>query len=363
MATVPLAPGCTPPQEHFTDIAQASMNKNRTLPTTTSSQVLPQVSRRSFIAAAAAAPWIVNAQSLGDRWPSRQVTIVSPYNPGGTNDTVARLAADRLQKAFGQPFVVENRPGAGGIVGTQSVIRAKPDGYTLLSGNNGVLVIQSAGRVPSPYDPLTQLTAIAKLADAAQFITVSSDLNVKTVGELIALAKREPGKLNFSSAGVGSFGHFMGEYLKLVAGIDILHVPAKGSAAALTEMMAHRIQMMIDPLPLTQISDPRIRVLATLNKQRFEGYPQIPTMNESGGPTLELNGWFGLVGPAGLPAEVVEKIGAVSRTLPQDAELRKTWVSAGVSPSIAVGKDFENILRSDLARTADIRARAKIQID
>lgn len=162
---------------------------------------------------------------------------------------------------------------------------------------------------------------------------------------------------------MGSFGHFLGEYLKLVAGIDILHVPSKGSAAALTEMMAHRIQMMIDPLPLTQINDGRIRVLATLNNQRFEGYPQIPTMKELGGPSMDLNGWFGLVGPAGLPAEVVEKIGAVCRTLPQDAELRKTWVSAGVAPAITVGKAFEDILRSDLARTADIRARAKIQID
>ena len=319
--------------------------------------------RRSLMAAAAAAPFVARAQSLGDRWPSRQVTLISPYNPGGTNDTVARLAADRLQKALGQPFVVENRPGAAGVVGTQAVIRAKPDGYTLLAGNNGVLVIQSAGRVPAPYDPLTQLTPVVKLVDAAQFISISGDLPAKTITEFIALAKSQPGKLNFSSAGVGSFGHFLGEYLKMVAGIDIVHIPAKGSAAALTELMAGRIQMMIDPLPLTQISDPRVRVLATLNSRRFEGYPQIPTMKEAGGPEMDLHGWFGLAGPAGLPQEVVDKIGAVCRTLPSDPEVRKIWVGAGVTPSVVEGQAFREILRSDLARTAEIRSRAKIQID
>ncbi len=323
----------------------------------------PGLSRRTLVAAAAASPWIVRAQSLGDRWPSRQVTIVSPYNPGGTNDTVARLAADRLQKALGQPFVVENRPGAAGMVGTQGVIKAKPDGYTLLAGNNGVLVIQSAGRVPAPYDPLTQLSPVVKLVDAAQFISISGELPARTIGEFVALAKAQPGKLNYSSSGIGSFGHFLGEYFKMVAGIDILHVPSKGSAAALTEMMAGRIHMMIDPLPLTQITDPRVRVLATLNTRRFEGQPQIPTMKEAGGPEMDLHGWFGLVGPAGLPQEVVEKIGAVCRTLPSDAEVRKTWMSAGVIPSIVEGNAFREILRSDLARTADIRTRAKIVLD
>ena len=238
-----------------------------------------------------------------------------------------------------------------------------PDGYTLLAGNNGVLVIQSAGRVPAPYDPLTQLTPVVKLVDAAQFISISGDLPAKTITEFIALAKSQPGKLNFSSAGVGSFGHFLGEYLKMVAGIDIVHIPAKGSAAALTELMAGRIQMMIDPLPLTQISDPRVRVLATLNSRRFEGYPQIPTMKEAGGPEMDLHGWFGLAGPAGLPQEVVDKIGAVCRTLPSDPEVRKIWVGAGVTPSVVEGQAFREILRSDLARTAEIRSRAKIQID
>jgi tripartite-type tricarboxylate transporter receptor subunit TctC len=322
--------------------------------------------RRTVLAAAAsataslAAPSILQAQ---ERWPSRPVTVVSPYNPGGTNDVVARLVADRLQKALGQPFVIENKPGAAGVVGTQAVMRAKPDGYTLLSANNGALVIQSAGRDPSPYDGARQFTPIMKVVDAAQFIAVSSDLPVQTVGELIALARKEPGKLNFSSAGVGSYGHFVGEYLKLLTGTELLHVPSKGSAAALTEMMAHRIQMMIDPIVLTQASDGRIRVLATLNSRRVETHPQIPTITESGGPAVDLAGWFGLVGPAGLPDEVVERIAAVGKEIVSDPDARKQFAGSGLLPSLLTGKAFGDLIKADLVKVADVRTRAKIQLE
>ena len=190
-----------------------------------------RLKRRTLLTATAAAavPLLTSRPILAQgRWPTRAVTIISPYNPGGTNDVVARLLADRLQKALGQPFVVENRPGAAGVVGTQTVIRAKPDGYTFLSANNGALIIQAAGREIPPFDPAKQLTPIVKLVDASQFIAISSEVPVRTVGELIAYIKKNPGKLNFSSAGIGSFGHFMVEYLKMVAGLDMVHVPARG---------------------------------------------------------------------------------------------------------------------------------------
>jgi tripartite-type tricarboxylate transporter receptor subunit TctC len=323
----------------------------------------PRLRRRTLLAAAAGAPLaaagVARAQ---DAWPSRPVTIVSPYNPGGTNDVVARLIADRLQKALGQPFVVENRPGAAGVIGAQSVLRAKPDGYTLLAGNNGVLVIQSAARDPSPFDSAAQFTPLVKLVDAPQFIAISSALPARTVGELIALAKKEPGKLNFSSSGVGSYGHFVGEYLKMLTGTDILHVPSKGSAAALTEMMAGRIQMMIDPIVLTQASDSRIRLLATLHPQRVETHPQLPTIVESGGPAVDLSGWFGLVGPAGMPPEIVAKIAAVGESLARDAEAARTVAASGLVVSPLAGKPFADLLRNDLKKVADIRTRANITL-
>lgn len=322
----------------------------------------PRMRRRTLLAAAAVAPFAAPSQAQ-DAWPSRPVTIVSPYAPGGTNDTVARLVADRLQKALGQPFVVDNKPGAAGIVGAKLVMGAKPDGYTLLAGNNGGLIVQAAGRLPSPYDPATQLTPIMKVATAMQFISVSSDLPVRTIGELIAHARKNPGKLNFSSAGVGSFGHFLAEYLQMLAGIELVHVPARGSAAALTEMMAHRVHMMIDPLPLTQAADNRIRILCTVSPQRYEAYPQYPTIRESGGPDLDLTGWFGLQGPTGLPPDVVSRIVAVGRTLDSDAEARKTLTTGGLIAAHLSGPAFLEQIQGDLKKVADIRARARIVIE
>lgn len=321
-------------------------------------------SRRTLLGAAVGAPLLsLGVARAQGRWPSKPVTIISPYNPGGTNDVVARLVADRLQKALGQPFVVENKAGAAGVVGVRYVMGAKPDGYTLLSANNGALVIQAAGRETPPYDPARQLMPIMKVVDAIQFIGISSDLPAHTVGEFVALLKQNPGKYNFSSSGVGSFGHFLGEYFKLLTGTDILHVPSKGSAAALTEMMGHRIQMMIDPLVLTQISDNRIRVLATLGKQRLETFPQLPTIVESGGPAVDLTGWFGLMGPAGLSPEVVERVAAVGKEIAADPEARKIFVGAGLAPSLLSGSAFGDLIRADLKKVADVRVRAKIHIE
>lgn len=317
--------------------------------------------RRALLAAAALLGCATIAQAQS--WPSRTVTIISPYAPGGTNDVVARLFADRLQKAFGQSFVVENKPGAAGILGATLVAQAAPDGHTLLSGNNGALVVQPVVKNPSPYNPVTAFTAIAKLADAPNYIGISADLPANTVGELITLAKKEPGKYNYSSAGSGSFGNFMGEYFKLLSGVDIVHVPGKSSGPALIEMMAGRIQMMIDPQVLTQRTSNRIRILATTQKTRVEAYPDIPTIVESGGPQMEITGWFGLVGPANLPREVVEKIEGVARTMINDPEVRKTLSTAGLLPSLLTGAPFGALLRDDLQRYTDIKVRARMVVE
>ncbi len=320
--------------------------------------------RRTLLASAAAAPLVMSGLARAqDRWPSRPVTIISPYNPGGTNDIVARLVADRLQRTLGQPFIVENRAGAAGVVGVQYVMKAKPDGYTLLSGNNGALVIQAAGRVNGPYDPTRQLTPIMRVVEAMQFISVSGDLPVNNVGELIAYAKQRPGQLNYSSAGTGSFGHFLMAYFMQLTGTDMVHVPSKGSAAALTELMAHRIQLLMDPISLSQASDKRIRILATLNPQRLEAYPQFPTMKESGGPEIDLGGWFGVHGPAGLSPEIVERISSVGRAMQTDPEARKIFSTAGLVSAFSEPSAFGELVRADMERVADIRNRAKIQLD
>lgn len=302
-------------------------------------------------------------QALAQAWPTRQVTIISPYAPGGTNDVVARLLADRFQKAFGQPFVVENRVGAAGIIGSTLVAKAAPDGYTLLSGNNGALIVQSVVKSPSPYDPSTAFTPLVKVADAPNYIGISSEVPAQSVSELITLAKREPGKLNYSSAGSGSFGNFMGEYFKLLTGTDIVHIPGKSSGPALTEMMAGRIQMMIDPLVLSQRSSGKVKVLATTQAARVEAYPDIPTIVESGGPEINIVGWFGLVGPAGLPKDIVDKIDAVTRTALADPEIKKTLAVAGLVPSFLGSAQFAPLIRDDIKRYTDVKTRAKMVVE
>jgi len=319
--------------------------------------------RVTMLAAAALLAVSAIAPAQAQSWPGKTVTIISPYGPGGTNDVIARLFADRLSKALGQPFVVENKPGAAGILGATMVANAAPDGYTLLSGNNGALIVQSVVKNPSPYNPSTAFTPIAKLADAPNYIGVSADLPVNSVGELIALAKKEPGKLNYSSAGSGSFGNFMGEYLKMLSGIDIVHIPAKSSGPALTELMAGRIQLMIDPLVLSQRNGGRVKVLATTQKSRLEAYPDIPTIKESGGPEMEITGWFGLVGPAKLPKEIVDKIEAVARNIAADLEARKMLSAAGLVPNLVTGAQFGTLIRDDLQRYTEVKTRARMAVE
>jgi tripartite-type tricarboxylate transporter receptor subunit TctC len=322
--------------------------------------------RRTLLAGAAAlgAAGItgrLRAQPAG--WPTRPISIVSPYNPGGTNDIPPRFLAEGAQKLLGQNLLIQNRPGAAGIVGSQAVMNAAPDGYTLLSTNNGAMIVQAVVKSPAPYDPLKQFTPIVRMVTGANFVGVSADLGVSTVGELIALMKRRPGELNYSSAGSGSFGNFLGEYFKLLAGVDMVHVPGRGSASAVIEMKAGRIQVMFDPLVLPQSSDGRIKVLATLARERLETHPQIPTIREAGGPEMVLDGWFGLFGPAGLPAEIVERLETTVRSVYAEPETRRKLLDLGLVPDGMGAQAFRAKIEQDLKVYADIRTRAKLVVE
>ena len=323
--------------------------------------------RRQMIGAAAGAaglstlPRAAWAQTAG--WPSKPVTLVSPYNPGGTNDVPARLFGDGFEKLLGQRFIIRNQPGAAAIVGSKAVMAAAPDGYTLLSTNIGGMVVQAAAKNPAPYHPLKDFTPIVQFVQGAIFIGVNSELPVRDVGELIALAKKEPGKLTYSSAGSGSFGNLMGEYFKMLTGTDILHVPGKGSASAALEMKAGRINLMFDPIVLPQSTDGRIRVLAVAGRERTASVPNIPTVREAGGPDMDLQGWFGLFGPAGLPAEVVSKLEQASRTVIADPDIQKKFLALGISPVMLDTAAFRARIDADYKLITEIITKAKLTID
>lgn len=317
-----------------------------------------------WLAAAALTMMSVHGYSQGTgAWPNRPVTIVSPYNPGGTNDVPARILADGYQRIFGQSFIVKNVPGAAGIVGSNQVMTAPADGYTLLSTNNGAMVVQAVLKSPPPYDPVKSFTPVAKAVDAYAFVGVTGDLPAKSVGDLIALAKQSPGQLNFSSAGIGSYGHFLGEYFKLLTGTDIVHIPGKGSAAAVMELKSGRIQVMFDPLVLPQAADGRIRVLAVVGKSRLPNLPQIPTMKEAGGPDIGLTGWFGLFGPANLPQEVVTKLEAATEKVLADPDTRKKLQDLGIPVNVVTGAAFRARVEEDYKLLSDVKTRARMSIE
>jgi tripartite-type tricarboxylate transporter receptor subunit TctC len=314
-----------------------------------------------FAAATLTTGFSATAQS--NDWPSKPVTVISPYNPGGTNDVPIRIFAEHFQRIFGQPFIVKNVPGAAAILGSVEAMKAPADGYTLLATNNGGMIVQSVVKQPAPYHPLRSFTPIVKFVDAVAFIGVSGDLPVNSVGELITLAKREPGKLNYSSAGSGSMGNFLGEYFKLLAGTEIVHIPGKGSAAAILETKAGRIQVMFDPLVLPQSSDGRIKTLAVVAGKRLESQPQVPTVKEAGGPEMDVKGWFGLMGPANLPREIVAKIEAATRKVAEDPEIRKKLLTAGLLLDLEDSTAFRERIERDVQLFTRIKNEAKLVVE
>jgi tripartite-type tricarboxylate transporter receptor subunit TctC len=292
-------------------------------------------------------------------WPSRTITLVVPYPPGASSDLAGRIMADKIGAALGQTVIVENKAGAGGSIGSAAVSAATPDGYTLLMGNNASTVIYSVMSKAPRYNALRDFTPIAQLARSDQYIGVNADLPVKTLQDLIALAKSQPGKLNFGSAGLGSAGHFSGEQFKLQTGTDLFHVPYRGSAAALTDLIAGRVQVMFDPVVVTQKGS-GVRVLASSGAQRSKTTPDVPTTTESGLPDYTSSGFFGLFGPPGLPKEITNRLAAIIVEAAADPKVQDILVNAGLAAE-GLGTDaFIARIKAADAQYRDIKERSKI---
>jgi tripartite-type tricarboxylate transporter receptor subunit TctC len=316
----------------------------------------------ALIAASLLAAFALPAETQAQQWPTRSITMISPYPPGGTNDIVGRLFADRIAAKLGQPIVIDNRQGAAGIVGSLAASRAAPDGYTLLIANNGALVVQPLVSAQAKYDVVESFTPIVQLAVSYPFVGVNADLPVKTLAELVALAKKEPGKLNYGSSGTGSFGQFSGEMLRIISGAEMQHVPYRGSAAAVTDLASGQIQVMIDPIVLSQKESGRVRVLATTAPERSARYPDIPTTREAGFPDFDPVGWFAIFGPPGLPKEIANKIADIVIEYAKDPEVIQKLEAAGVTASTMPPDEFAAFLKVYKVKYEDIKRRANIEI-
>lgn len=322
--------------------------------------------RGLFMLAAAAialqAPPSAQAQDVPG-WPTRPITLVVPFPPGGTTDLLARLIARDAGTRLGQSLVVENRPGAGGGIGAATVARAKPDGYTLLMGTVGTQASNQFLYAQIPYDAAHDFAPITLVANSPNVLLVNPKLGAASVAQLIEQARRAPGSLNFASTSLGGSPHLSGELFNRMAKVDIRHIPYKGSAPAMTDLIGGQVQLMYDNLPsaMGQINAGAVRAIAVTTRQRVPMLPDVPTVAESGLPGYEVNSWFGLLAPAGTPAPIVTRIRQVVADALRDPALRGQVEALGAIPVANTPEAYAAVIRADTDKWRQIIRDAGIQ--
>jgi len=289
------------------------------------------VNKRTFISAAALLLGLAVAPAHAQTWPAKPVRLVVPFPPGGAADLFARLVATELTHGLGQTVIVDNRAGAGGTIGTREVAAAAPDGYTLLLGTVGTQTINPTLYGNLPYDTRKAFTAVAMVGSVPNVLVVNPAVPARSLAELTTLARSKPGKLNMGSSGNGSSIHLSGELYKHLANVSVLHVPYRGGAAALTDLMGGQVDLMFDNLPtsLPHIAKGALRPLAVTGAQRSPLLPDVPTMTEAGVKGYEATAWSGLFVPAGTPAPIVRRIHDIVATALQTDALRKRYRELG----------------------------------
>ena len=302
------------------------------------------------------------AQALAQGWPARPVRFVVPFPPGGSTDVAARTLADKLTRSLGAQFVVENRAGGSGAIGTTAVARAAPDGYTILFAADPVttlfLVVKNL-----EFDTLRDFAAITQVTTQPLAVAVHASVPATSVQELVAYAKANPGKLSFAHSGTGTGQHFSGELLKKMAGLDIVHVPYKGGGPAVQDLVAGQVPMgVLGSTPLIpHHKSGRIRILAFTSKERFAPMPEIATLHESGFPGFDTGQWLGLLAPRGTPADIIQRLHAATAEALALADVRERLAQAALQPVGNTPREFEAVIRADIERWGKLAQELGIQ--
>ncbi|MBP0466956.1 tripartite tricarboxylate transporter substrate binding protein [Roseomonas sp. PWR1] len=318
--------------------------------------------RRSLIAATLFAPAVARAQGWA---PTRPVRFVVPFPAGGATDVVARVLGERMQETLGQPVVVENRTGAGGNVGVENVVRSAPDGTTILMGTTGTLTVNPHLYATLGFDPLRDLSPISMAFTTDHVLVVNPSVAAATAQEFLALVRAQPGRLSYGSAGSGSSTHTVPELFKLAARVDITHVPYRGSAPALNDLVAGNIQMMLDQIPsaIGQIRGGRVRALAVTGARRSALLPDVPTMAEIGLPDAQATSWGAVMAPGGLPAPIVARFNAaIADALGQQA-VKDRLAAAGADGVGSSAEELAAYLRAESAKWARVVREARITVN
>lgn len=309
----------------------------------------------AFAATLLATATFLAAPGLAQDYPTRPVRIIVPFGAGGPADVTARLIGNSLQASLGQPFVVENHTGAGGVIGTVEVVKSAPDGYTLLMMSNTQTANESL--VPQrKYELMRDLTPIAPINFSDLVIVVNPRVPAKTLQEFIALAKSQPGKLNYASSGQGTPYHMAGELFKTMAGIDVVHVPYRNSGDARSGVIGGQVQMMIDAVTTMapNVGAEQVRALATTGKTRSSVLPDVHTVIEAGVTGYDATIWLGLMAPAGTPKPIIDKLNAAVNAVIKRPDVVKLWAEQGAEPLSMTPEEFDKYLRGDIVKWANV---------
>ncbi|MBR0687822.1 tripartite tricarboxylate transporter substrate binding protein [Bradyrhizobium manausense] len=315
-------------------------------------------------AAALSATFVFSGGALAQNYPAKLITFVVPFPAGGTSDTMARFIAQELNKSLGQPVVIENRPGANGNIGSGTVARAAPDGYTLVLSGVGSHAINAGIYRKMPYDPVKDFTHISLISSGPNAIVVNPSFPAKTLPELIALARKDPGKYDYASSGVGSSGNMAMELFKLRAGIKIEHIPYKGGAPALTDVLGGQVPILITNADavLSNVQSGQLRILAVTSSRRNEMYPDTPTIAELGYEDVNAVSWTGVSGPANMPNDVVSKLQQVIAAA-VNGPLKPKLDASGLTPGGNRPEEFTNFVASEVAKWSTVAKSAGIAVE
>lgn len=325
-------------------------------------------SRRSLALGALALPLlprIAAAQGAAAWAPNRPLRMVVPFPPGGATDVVARVLSERMQEKLGQPVTVENRTGAGGNVGVENVVRSAPDGLTMLMGTTGTLTINPHLYANMGFNPANDLAGISMAFATDHVLVVNPSVAAQTAQEFIALLKARPGQLSFGSGGNGSSTHLVPELFKLVAQVDMQHVPYRGSAPALNDLVAGNVQVMLDQLPsaLPMIQGGRVRALAITGPRRSRLLPELPTMAELGLPQAEATSWGAVMAPAGTPAPAIARLNAVIREALAEPGVQQRLAAAGADAVVSTPAELGGIMRSETEKWGRVVREARVTVN
>ena len=302
---------------------------------------------------------------LAQTYPTKPVRMVVAFAAGGTTDILGRLYAQKLAVSTSQQFIVDNRAGAGGTIGTDIVAKSAPDGYTIKFGSTSSIAVSPNLYPKLPFDLLRDLTPVTQVASAPILLAMHPSVPAKTMRDLIALARAKPGQLTFASSGTGSSLHLCGEYLKYLARIDLLHVPYKGAGPALPDLVAGQVQLLFSDMApfVPYVKTGKLRILAVTTAERSKLYPDVPTIAESGVPGYDLAGWYGVLAPTGTPRPIIERLHGELMNVMRTPDMQERYVTLGLEPVESTTEQFGTYIRAELVKWGDIIKRSGTKVE